>query len=94
MKSFLNVPTVAELGFPILPSGYGCLFVKSGTPAPIVARLEEVCRQTALDPVYRELAERNFQQTDYLDRAAFTARIEADYKSKATLIPTLKLPAQ
>lgn len=94
MSNYPNVPTVAELGFPILPSGYGGLFVRSGTPAPIVARLEAACRQATADPAYRDLAEKNFQQSDYLDRAAFTARLDADYKSKASLIPTLKLPEQ
>ncbi|MFM9968419.1 MAG: Bug family tripartite tricarboxylate transporter substrate binding protein [Burkholderiales bacterium] len=94
LKNFPNVPTVAELGHPILPSGYGGLFVKSGTPPALVARLEEACRQTTFDPAYRELSERNFQQSEYLDRAAFTARIDADFKSKASLIPTLKLPEQ
>jgi tripartite-type tricarboxylate transporter receptor subunit TctC len=94
MSNYPNVPTVAELGYPILPSGYGGLFVRSGTPAPIVARLEAACRQATGDPAYRDLAEKNFQQSDYLDRAAFTARLDADYKSKASLIPTLKLPEQ
>ena len=94
MGNYPNVPTVGELGFPVLPSGYGGLFVRSGTPAPIVARLEAACRQATFDPAYRDLAEKNFQQSDYLDRAAFTARLDADYKSKATLIPTLKLPEQ
>jgi tripartite-type tricarboxylate transporter receptor subunit TctC len=94
MSNYPNVPTVAELGYPILPSGYGGLFVRSGTPAPIVARLEAACRAATFDPAYRELAEKNFQQSDYLDRAAFTARLDADYRSKATLIPTLKLPEQ
>ena len=93
-KNYPAVPTITELGHPILPSGYGGLFVKSGTPAAIVARLEDVCRQAAQDPTYKDLTERNFQQSDYLDRAAFSARIDADYKSKASLIPTLKLPEQ
>jgi tripartite-type tricarboxylate transporter receptor subunit TctC len=92
VKRYPDVPTVAELGFPILPSGYGGLFVRAGTPAPIVARLEAACREATADPAYQDLAEKQFQQSGYLDRAAFTARLDADYKSKAALIPTLKLP--
>ncbi len=94
MTNYPNVPTVGELGFSVLPSGYGGIFVRSGTPAPIVARLEAACRQATSDSAYRDLAEKNFQQSDYLDRAAFTARLDADFKSKATLIPTLNLPEQ
>jgi len=92
VKRYPDVPTVAELGFPILPSGYGGLFVRAGTPAPIVARLEAACREASADPGYQDLAEKQFQQSSYLDREAFTARLDADYKSKAALIPTLKLP--
>jgi tripartite-type tricarboxylate transporter receptor subunit TctC len=92
VKRYPDVPTVAELGYPILPSGYGGLFVRAGTPAAVIARLEAACRDAAADPAYQELAERQFQQSSYLDREAFTARLDADYKAKATLIPTLKLP--
>jgi tripartite-type tricarboxylate transporter receptor subunit TctC len=93
-KQFPNVPTVAELGYPILPSGYGGLFVRAGTPAPVVARLEQACRDATADPGYRTLTEKQFQQADYLDRAAFTARLDADTRAKATLIPTLKIPTE
>jgi tripartite-type tricarboxylate transporter receptor subunit TctC len=92
VKRYPDAPTVAELGFPILPSGYGGLFVRAGTPAPIVARLEAACREAAADPAYQELAEKQFQQSSYLGREAFTTRLDADYKAKAALIPTLKLP--
>jgi tripartite-type tricarboxylate transporter receptor subunit TctC len=93
-KLFPDVPTVAELGHPILPSGYGGLFVRNGTPAPIVARIEQACRDATADPGYRSLTEKQFQQADYLDRAAFTARLDADTKAKASLIPTLKIPTE
>jgi tripartite-type tricarboxylate transporter receptor subunit TctC len=92
VKLYPNVPTVAELGLPVLPSGYGGLFVRGGTPAPIMARLEAACREATGDAAYQDLAERQFQQSSYLDRDAFAARIDADYKTKAALIPTLKLP--
>ena len=92
VKRYPDVPTVAELGFPILPSGYGGLFVRAGTPAPVIARLEAACREATADQAYQDLAEKQFQQSSYLDRDAFTARLDADYKSKAALIPTLKLP--
>jgi tripartite-type tricarboxylate transporter receptor subunit TctC len=87
-----DVPTLAEFGHPIVPSGYGGIFVRAGTPAAIVSRLEHACREGAEDTRYRELAEKNFQQSYYLDRAAFTAKLDADWKGKAALIPTLKLP--
>jgi tripartite-type tricarboxylate transporter receptor subunit TctC len=90
-KFLPDVPTVAELGYKVLPSGYGGLFVRAETPAPVVAKLESACREAAGDAVYSALAEKQFQQSWYLDRAAFTAKIEDDYRAKAALIPTLKI---
>lgn len=89
---FANVPTVSEAGLPVLPSGYGGLFVRADTPAPIVARLEGACREAAADPGYRDLAQKQFQLSNFVDRAGFAARIEADFRAKAVLLPTLKLP--
>lgn len=91
-KLFPDVPTVTEAGFPVIPSGYGGLFVRVETPPAIVARLESVCREAAADPAYRELAEKQFQLSGYVDRAGFSARIDADFRAKGTLIPSLKLP--
>jgi tripartite-type tricarboxylate transporter receptor subunit TctC len=90
--AYANVPTVTEAGLPVLPSGYGGLFIRADTPAPIVARLEAVCRDAAADPAYRDLAQKQFQLSNYVDRAGFAARIDADFRAKAALLPTLKLP--
>lgn len=90
--AYPNVPTVAEAGLPVLPSGYGGIFIRADTPAPIVARLDTACREAAADPAYRELAVKQFQLSDYVPRAGFSARVDADYKAKAALLPTLKLP--
>lgn len=90
--AYPNVPTVAEAGLPVLPSGYGGLFIRADTPAPVVARLEAVCRDAAADPAYRELAARQFQLSNHVDRAGFAARIDADFRAKAALLPSLKLP--
>ncbi len=90
--AFQNVPTVTEAGLPVLPSGYGGLFIRADTPAPVVARLAAVCKEAAADQAYLELAARQFQLSNHVDRAGFSARIDADYRAKAALLPTLKLP--
>ena len=90
--AFQSVPTVTEAGLPVLPSGYGGLFLRADTPAPVVARLAAACKEAAADPTYLELAARQFQLSNYVDRAGFSARIEADFRAKAALLPTLKLP--
>jgi tripartite-type tricarboxylate transporter receptor subunit TctC len=90
--AYPNVPTVSEAGLPVLPSGYGGLFIRADTPAPLVTRLEAVCREASADPAYRELAVKQFQLSDYVGRAGFSARVDADFKAKAALVPSLKLP--
>ena len=93
-KHYPEVPTTTELGHTILPSGYGGIFVRHDTPPAIVATIGDACRRATTDPAYRELAEKQFQSATYLDRKAFSDRIDADYRAKAALIPTLSLPTQ
>jgi len=93
-RQFPDVPTSTELGHPILPSGYGGVFVREGTPPAIVAKIDDACRRAATDATYREIAEKQYQVATYLDAKAFGARVAADSKAKAALIPTLNLPAQ
>ncbi|MFN0305710.1 MAG: tripartite tricarboxylate transporter substrate binding protein [Burkholderiales bacterium] len=93
-RSFPDVPTTAEFGHTILPSGYGGIFVRQETPPAILAKIEDACRRATNDPAYRDFAEKQFQSATYLDRKAFGDRVEADYRAKAALIPTLNLPAQ
>jgi len=87
-----NLPTADELGFPVRTSGFGGVFVRAETPAPIVAKLESACRDTVADPSYRQVAERQFLVSTYLGRSAFAARVEAEYESKTKLLRSLNLP--
>ena len=91
LVNFPDTPTVKELGYPVTASGYGGLFVRAGTPAPIVARIEEACKAATADPGFKEMAQRQYQQTDYLDRVQFVARLQADAKSKGELLKSVKL---
>lgn len=86
-----QVPTVAELGFPVHASGYGGVFMRAGTPAATLARVESACREVVTSPVYREAALRLHQLPNYLDATAFAKRIDADYDSKRVLLKSLKL---
>jgi tripartite-type tricarboxylate transporter receptor subunit TctC len=94
LPGFPNTPTAAELGIQVHPSGYGGLFVRSDTPAPVMAKLEQACKGAVADRDFQEVARRFHQQTDYLDRARFTARLQADSRTKAELLKTVKLERQ
>jgi tripartite-type tricarboxylate transporter receptor subunit TctC len=90
MAAFPAVPTIKELGYAVTPSGYGGLMMRATTPAAIVAKIESACREAVADPDYKQAAERNHQDAEYLGRAGFTARMEADRRSKATLLKSVK----
>jgi tripartite-type tricarboxylate transporter receptor subunit TctC len=91
LSNFPDTPTARELGFPVVPSGYGGLFMRADTPAPVVARVEEACKGAVADAAFHEMANRQFQQTEFLDRARFTARLQADARSKGELLKSVKL---
>ncbi|MGD9942923.1 MAG: tripartite tricarboxylate transporter substrate binding protein [Burkholderiaceae bacterium] len=90
LAAFPNTPTVKELGYAVTPSGYGGLFVRAGTGEEALAALEKGCRQTVADPLFKEAAQRTFQQADFLDRQQFRERIRADHASKEGLLKTVK----
>lgn len=91
LANFPDTPTAREVGFPIAPSSFGGLFMRADTPKPIVAKVERACKAATADAEFRETARRLFQQTEYLDSAQFAARVQADSKSKAVLLKTVKL---
>jgi tripartite-type tricarboxylate transporter receptor subunit TctC len=90
-KAFPDVPTAAELGAKVPPSGYGGLFVRRDTPPEVVTRLEGMCREIVATPSYQQQAEALQQNATYLDRAAFTERLAADHQSKGRLLSVLKI---
>ncbi len=90
-KAFPDVPTVAELGAQVTPSGYGGVFVKRGAAPEVVTRLEGLCREIVASPAYQQRAESLQQNATYLDRAAFAQRLQNDHASKGRLLPNLKI---
>lgn len=92
LPEYPQVPTVAELGYAITPSTYGGVFMRAGTPAEAVARVEAACRDVVASAGYREAAMRLHQLPNFLPAAKFAERIDADHQSKRALLATLKLP--
>jgi tripartite-type tricarboxylate transporter receptor subunit TctC len=65
--------------------------MRADTPAPIVAKVEQACKGAVADAAFKDMARKQFQQTDYLDSAQFSARLQADLRSKGELLKTVKL---
>lgn len=91
LRGYENVPTVQELGYGVTASGYGGLFMRADTPRPIVARIESACREAVDAAEFKQIAERNQQFSEYLNAARFAARIDADQRSKAKVLSSVKL---
>jgi tripartite-type tricarboxylate transporter receptor subunit TctC len=91
LPRFPDVPTGDELGYPARTAGWGGLFVRAGTPPAVMARLDAACSAAVNDPAYRQVAERQFLISTYLDRASFAARVDAEYVHKERLLRTLGL---
>jgi tripartite-type tricarboxylate transporter receptor subunit TctC len=89
-----DVPAAGELGMPDIPPGLNGLFAPRGTPEPVLARLERGCAETVASAEFRDRLARLNGQIAYLDRAAFTQRLRADYELKGRLIREIGLAAQ
>ncbi|HEX4409417.1 MAG TPA: tripartite tricarboxylate transporter substrate-binding protein [Xanthobacteraceae bacterium] len=71
-------PTLAEAGLPIDARLWLGVFVPAGTPQSIVSRLDQAIGQAMQDDAVRKRMNDIGFGPDYLDRAAFAARIAAD----------------
>ncbi len=89
--SMPDVPSIAELGYPAISPGLNGLYVPAGTPKPVVARIEAVCRQVTASAAYTESAKTLLQVPRFLSASQFKARIAATYKVHASLVPDLHL---
>ena len=86
-----EAPTVMEQGFAVAPTSFGGLFAPAGTPAPVIARLEAACLETARDDAYRNVAARMFQPTrPEADAASLQPRLARDVADKRRLLGMIK----
>ncbi len=90
-NAYPDVPTAAQAGANVVPSGYGGVFVRAGTPSEVVAQLESACRDIVASSAYQQQAESLQQLATYLDRAAFNKRLTADHQAKGKLLETVKI---
>lgn len=92
--AYPDVPTVKESGHTVISPGLNGLYVPKGTPRPIVARLEAICKQVTQGPAFAESAKNLYQVPAYLPATQFQERIAQTYKIHATLVPSMKLEAK
>ena len=86
-----DVPSIAQLGYPVISPGLNGLYVPAGTPKNVVAQLEGICRKVTASTAFTEGAKGLLQVPQFLSAADFSARIASTLKTHASIVPDLKL---
>lgn len=86
-----DVPSVTEFGAPANSQGLNGLYVPAGTPRPVVARFEAVCKKVVASAAFAERVTKQSQVLSFLDAQAFKALIEKTYATHEGLVPGLSL---
>lgn len=89
--AYPDTPTVAELGYPAGVPGLNGVFVPQGTPAPVVAAIEQACKSAVESEAFTSFASKLRQTPAFLGSQAFTERLRADYEAKGRLVRELEL---
>ena len=71
-----NLPTAIEQGYDVAAGSARGFALPAGCPPVLVARWEEAVRQTAANPEFRAMAERDFVIVRHMDRPEMTRFVE------------------
>ncbi|TXL64721.1 Bug family tripartite tricarboxylate transporter substrate binding protein [Zeimonas arvi] len=83
-----DVPTTAELGYPMDTSSWFGLFAPKGTPAAVVDRMSAEVQKALADPAAKSKMEAFSQYPDYENPAQFAKTVAADSAMFKALIST------
>jgi tripartite-type tricarboxylate transporter receptor subunit TctC len=89
--SFPDVPTAKEAGWSAVAELWRGVVVPRGTPRRIVAKLEDVVRETVLDPEFARAAEKLLVTPAFLPAAEFGKLIAQEDAEIAKAVATLGL---
>jgi tripartite-type tricarboxylate transporter receptor subunit TctC len=81
-----NVPTMAEAGYPIEGLGWNGIFVPAGTPAPVIARLQQEIARVLADKDIQEDAQRLGTQAGGEAPEAFAAFVQGEVRKWGQVI--------
>jgi len=81
-----DVPTVKELGYPVVSSAFGGLFAPRGLPPEIAKKAEAACEKVANDESYRQAVRQASQQPVWRSGADFAKLLADDYAIKGDIV--------
>jgi tripartite-type tricarboxylate transporter receptor subunit TctC len=91
-ERFPDVPTMVELGYPVVYSALGGIYAPRGLPAPVLAKLDSACALAARSDVYLGVALKRGQPKNlYADSAEFRRRVYEDQGKQNLAIPRMQL---
>jgi tripartite-type tricarboxylate transporter receptor subunit TctC len=86
-----NVPTLKELGINVVYSVTRGVMAPRGTPADVVARLEDACKKATSEPKFAEDMAKQGTFVRFMDRKAYTAFLKENDDLNKTLARDLGL---
>lgn len=94
LQSYPDVPTVKELGYPITSTVWGGLIAPRGLPAAVREKLESACDKAVHTQAYQDAAAKLDTPLVYLDGAAFSDFVKAEYARYGALVRKMGLDRQ
>lgn len=93
LKEFPDLPTLAEQGAPPLSFDvWGGLAVPKGTPAPVIAKLEQACQTGVASESFREMLVKLQTPHNYMGSQAFGRFVAAEFQRYGTLLREAGVP--
>lgn len=86
-----DVPSVTEFGAPANSQGLNGLYVPTGTPKPVIERIEAVCQKVVSSPAFADRVAKQSQVVSFLNAQAFKSLINKTYATHEGLVPGLSL---
>jgi len=91
-ERFSDVPTVAQVGYPVVYSALGGLYAPRGLPAAVLARLDAACAKAAASEEYLGTALKRGQPKNlHANAAEFRKRVYEDQRKQNEAIPRMQL---
>ena len=78
LKDLPNVPTFKEQGFDMVDSQWRGFFVKAGTPAPIVAKLDAALKRAIESAEFQDYLVKTVQYSGYMGPKEFSAYVKKE----------------
>jgi len=93
-ESYPDIPSTAELGYPVSDPNFTGLLAPKGTPPDILKSLETGCAAAMQTPRMRDILKRTGSPAASLGAAAYAAHLRADFAAKGALIRAMNLKSE